>query len=192
MSEARIRAVFETTASLHRDAIAHCGAGILQAAALVGEALGAGRKVLIFGNGGSAADSQHFAAELVGRFQMERRALAALALTTDSSILTSIANDYAYDQVFVRQIQALGAPGDIAFGITTSGRSGNVLTAFEEARRRSLKTIALVGADAASVANLADLVITTPTPQTARIQELHRTVIHCICEIVESEAQQSA
>jgi D-sedoheptulose 7-phosphate isomerase len=189
VSDARVREIFEETAALHRAAVEHCAGGILKATDAIVDALIAGNKVMVFGNGGSAADAQHFAAELVGRFQIARAALAALALTTDTSILTSIANDFAYDQVFVRQIQALGRQGDVAIGISTSGKSPNVLAAFEEAKRRKILTIALVGAEGSYVRPTADFVITTPTPSTARIQELHRTIIHSICELVEVRTQ---
>jgi D-sedoheptulose 7-phosphate isomerase len=150
------------------------------------ESLSRGGKILAFGNGGSAADSQHVAAELVNRFRIERRAFAALALTTDTSVLTSIANDSDYARVFARQIEALGRPGDVALGISTSGRSSSVLTAFEQARAQSLKAIALLGPDPSAVSNLADICILVPAPSTARIQEVHRTILHVLCELLES------
>jgi D-sedoheptulose 7-phosphate isomerase len=146
-----------------------------------------GHKVLVFGNGGSAADAQHLAVDLVGRFQRERRAVAVLALTTDTTLLTAIANDYAFDRVFVRQIEALAAPGDLVFGISTSGRSANVVEGLRAARARGLTTIAMTGRDGGPAGALADLHINVPDPSTARIQEAHRTVIHAICELVERE-----
>ena len=161
-----------------------CTTGILAAVEAIGTTLREGGKVLVFGNGGSAADSQHFAAELVGRFECERQALAAVALTTDTSILTSIANDFAYEQVFARQVQALGRPGDIAFGITTSGRSRNVMGALDEAARRGLTTIALVGSPTNGEARAA-ITIAVPGANTARIQEVHRTILHILCELIE-------
>jgi D-sedoheptulose 7-phosphate isomerase len=142
--------------------------------------------VLVFGNGGSAADAQHVAAEFVGRFQRERRALAAVALTTDPSILTAIGNDYAYDRVFARQIEALGESGDIAFGITTSGSSANVIEAFRIAKARGLTTVALTGRDGGEAGRAADIHVNVPDDSTARAQEVHRTLLHAICEIVEA------
>jgi len=139
----------------------------------------------VFGNGGSAADSQHFAAELVGRFQVARQALSAIALTTDTSVITSIANDFAYEQVFVRQIQAHGRADDVAFAISTSGRSPNVLAGLAEARRRRLTTIAMVGPRTDGVAPVADIVISVESESTARIQEAHQTAMHAICELIE-------
>lgn len=184
MSEQQIRHIFADAASAHTAAADMCTAGILAAVAAIGTTLREGGKVLVFGNGGSAADSQHFAAELVGRFQCDRQALAAVALTTDTSVLTSIANDFAYEQVFARQVQALGRPGDVAFGITTSGRSRNVMGAFDEAARRGLTTIALVGSPANGESR-ARITIAVPAANTARIQEVHRTILHILCELIE-------
>lgn len=157
------------------------------AAAAITAALRQGGKVLVFGNGGSAADAQHAAAELVGRFRRERRGYAAVALTADPSVLTSIANDYGYDRVFARQIEALGRPGDVAVAITTSGESPNVLRALEEARARSLTTIALTGRDGGAAGRAVDVHVNVPSPSTPRVQELHRTLLHVICDLVESE-----
>jgi D-sedoheptulose 7-phosphate isomerase len=139
----------------------------------------------VFGNGGSAADSQHMAAELVGRFERERSAMPAIALTADASILTSVANDTGFDRIFARQIEALGRPGDVAVGITTSGSSRNVLTAFAVARGRRITTIALTGRDGGEAGRAADIHVNVPDPSTARVQEVHRTIIHAICAIVE-------
>jgi D-sedoheptulose 7-phosphate isomerase len=160
---------------------------VADAAAAILAASTGGSKVLVFGNGGSAADAQHLATDLVGRFQRERRALAAVALTADSSLLTAVANDYAFDRVFVRQIEALGIRGDLAFGISTSGRSTNVVEGLRAARARGLTTIALTGRDGGPAGALADIHINVPDPSTARIQEAHRTLIHAICELVERE-----
>jgi D-sedoheptulose 7-phosphate isomerase len=146
-----------------------------------------GGKVLVFGNGGSAADAAHAAAELVGRFQRERRGFAALALTADPSVLTSIANDYGYDRVFARQVEALGRPGDIAFAITTSGESANVLRALESARTLGLTTMALTGRDGGTAGKLADVHVNVPSTATPRVQEVHRTLLHVICDLVETE-----
>jgi D-sedoheptulose 7-phosphate isomerase len=148
-------------------------------------ALSSGKKILAFGNGGSAADSQHFAAELVNRFRSDRPALAAIALTTDTSILTSIANDSDYESVFSRQVEALGAPGDVAVAISTSGGSPNVLKAVEVARARGLKTIGLAGRDGGRLSKSVDLCLTVPHPETARIQEVHALLIHLFCEMID-------
>jgi D-sedoheptulose 7-phosphate isomerase len=159
---------------------------LLQAIEAIARAFRSGHRVLVFGNGGSAADAQHVAAEFVGRFQRERRALAAVALTTDPSILTAIGNDYAYDRVFARQIEALGESGDIAFGITTSGSSANVIEAFRIAKARGLTTVALTGRDGGEAGRMADIHVNVPDDSTARTQEVHRTLLHAICEIVEA------
>jgi D-sedoheptulose 7-phosphate isomerase len=159
---------------------------VVRAAAAIVAALRDGRTVLAFGNGGSAADAQHFTAELVGRFERERRAWPAIALTTDSSALTALGNDYGFDRVFARQIEALGRAGDIAIGISTSGNSPNVLRGFEAANARGLVTIALTGAGGAA-ATLAAHHIAVDEPRTSRVQEVHATVLHVICELVEQE-----
>jgi D-sedoheptulose 7-phosphate isomerase len=161
------------------------GEAVAAAARLLADTLSTGGKVLIFGNGGSAADSQHIAAEFVNRFQVERPPLAALALTTDTSILTSIANDYAFAEVFAKQVQALGRPGDVAWGLSTSGSSLNVVLALERARALGLKTLALSGANGGPVAAQADLAIVVPSRNTPRIQEVHITVSHVLCDLVD-------
>jgi D-sedoheptulose 7-phosphate isomerase len=150
-------------------------------------ALAGGAKVLIFGNGGSAADAQHFACELVGRFMRDRRALPAVALTTDTSILTAIANDFGFDQVFARQVEALGRPGDVAIGISTSGRSANVVMGLQAAKARGLMTVALTGNSGGEVAGAADLHVAVAHSATPRIQEAHRTIIHAVCDLVERD-----
>ena len=150
------------------------------------EALASGKKILLFGNGGSAADSQHIAAELVGRLLVKRRALPAIALTTDSSNLTALANDFGYDQIFERQIEALGAAGDVAVGISTTGNSPNVLAGIRLARERGLRTVALTGRDGGALAGLVDHALTIPSDSTQRIQEAHITIGHILCELVES------
>ena len=159
---------------------------VAAAASAIAGALGSGRKLLVFGNGGSAADAQHLVTELVGRFQMERAGFAAIALTTDTSMLTSVANDYGFERVFARQIEALGAAGDVAFAISTSGESPNVLAALETARARGLPTIALTGRDGGGSGRLAEIHINVPDDSTARVQEVHSTLIHAICEMVET------
>ncbi len=148
------------------------------------DCLAAGHKVLIFGNGGSAADAQHIAAEFVNRFMIERPPLAAIALTTDSSILTSISNDYHFDDIFSKQIQALGKKGDIAWGISTSGNSPNVLKGLQAAREKDLYTIGL-GGRGGEMVSLVDVALTVPSDTTARIQESHLTMAHILCELVE-------
>jgi D-sedoheptulose 7-phosphate isomerase len=185
---ARVRQLFEATIGLHRKVAEGSLDAVRQAAAVIREAQAAGGKLLIFGNGGSAADAQHMAAELVNRFQRERDALAALALTTDTSLLTSIANDTSFDRVFVRQIEALGRPGDVALGITTSGASASVVSALEAARSRGLKTIALTGRDGGAAGRAADIHVNVPHESTARVQEVHLTLIHAICELVEADS----
>lgn len=178
--------VFAATIALHERVRANLGPALVAAEAM-SAALKAGRKVLAFGNGGSAADAQHLSAELVGRFQKERAPLPAIALTVDPSILTSIANDYSYRQVFVRQIEALGQPGDVALGISTSGESPNVVMGLQAARAKGLKTIALTGRDGGSVGRAADVHVNVPDASAARVQEVHRTLLHVFCEVIESD-----
>jgi D-sedoheptulose 7-phosphate isomerase len=145
-----------------------------------------GGKIMICGNGGSASDSQHFAAEIVGRFQKERRALAAIALTTDTSILTSVSNDYAFDKVFQRQIESLGTSKDLLVAISTSGKATNCIAAVKTAKKLKLKTIALTGKNGGDLAKLAEISIIVPSDTTARIQESHIMIIHILCELIEN------
>lgn len=152
---------------------------------VVTAALKAGNKIMIFGNGGSAADAQHIAAEFVNRFIIERPPLPAIALTTDSSILTSIGNDYDFSEIFAKQIRALGQEGDIAWGISTSGNSPNVLKGLETAKKMGLVTLAFTGKDGGAIARMADHVLNVASPSTARIQETHITAGHAICELVD-------
>ncbi len=159
---------------------------VARAAELMIAALRSGRKILLFGNGGSAADAQHLAAELVNRYRRTRPALAALALTTDTSILTAIANDASFEEVFSRQIEALGEPGDVALAISTSGRSPNVVRAVETARRLGLRTIGLLGRDGGLIAPLVDIPLIVPVEETPRIQEVHITLGHILCDLIES------
>jgi len=149
-------------------------------------ALGAGRKLLLCGNGGSAADAQHWAAELVGRFLRDRPALAAIALTTDSSALTCIGNDYGFDQVFARQVAALGQGGDVLFALSTSGNSANVLAALEAGRARGLLCVGFTGAGGERMAPLCDLLLRVPATETALVQEGHAALGHAICAAVEA------
>jgi len=142
-------------------------------------------KVILFGNGGSASDAQHIAAEFVGRFKRDRTALAGIALTTNTAVLTSLANDYGYEIVFARQIEALGQKNDIAVGISTSGKAKNVALAIKQAKKMGIKTVALTGGDGGDLAKLADTSLVVPSNVTARIQEAHITIGHIICELVE-------
>lgn len=182
---ARVDKVLEATILLHERVRRMELTAVTRAADVIGEAFARGGRLFVFGNGGSAADAQHMAAELVGRFAKERRALPAIALTTDASVLTSVANDYSFERVFVRQLEALGKPGDVALGISTSGNSANVLKAIEAATAGRLRTIALTGGNGGAVGAAAETHINVPDPSTARVQEVHRTLIHAICELVE-------
>ena len=149
------------------------------------EAFKNGRKMLAMGNGGSAADSQHFVAEIVGRFKLERKALPAIALSTDTSILTAIGNDYGFDAVFSRQVEAHAVAGDVVVGISTSGNSPNVLKALQLARELGCRTIGLLGKDGGSIKAACDLALIIPSSDTPRIQEGHATIIHIVCDLVE-------
>jgi phosphoheptose isomerase len=180
-----VQALFDEAIALHRRVRDSVQEPVIEAAEAIRSALGAGGKLLVFGNGGSAADAQHMAAELVGRFERERDGMAAIALTADTSIVTSVANDFTFDWVFARQVDALGKAEDVALGISTSGRSGNVLMAIEAANARGMKTIALTGRDGGTIGKAAAIHINIPHPSTARVQEVHRTVIHAICALVE-------
>jgi D-sedoheptulose 7-phosphate isomerase len=163
-------------------------ASILAAAEAIRRALGDGGKLLIAGNGGSAADAQHIAAELVGRYKRERAAMPAIALTTDTSALTAIGNDYGFEAVFARQVQALGQPGDVLMAISTSGRSPNILRALEAARDGKLVRIGLTGEKGTDMAHHCDVTIAAPSPETALIQQLHIAAGHAICDYLESRA----
>ncbi len=160
---------------------------VARAAQLIIDSMRSGGKLLIFGNGGSAADSQHIAAELAFKMGRERNALPAIALTTDSSLLTAISNDRSFDHVFARQIQALGRAGDVALAISTSGNSTNVTEAVMQARSMGIKTIGLLGAGGGKVARMVDLALIVPHSETPRIQEVHITISHIICQLIEDE-----
>ncbi|MHC1725850.1 MAG: D-sedoheptulose 7-phosphate isomerase [Syntrophobacteraceae bacterium] len=166
--------------------IAHHIPMIVQIAGRLSDCMEDGGKVLLFGNGGSAADAQHLAAELIGRFQRERRALPALALTTDTSILTAIANDKGQEYIFSRQIEALAAPKDAVIAISTSGKSPNILNGLKAARAKGSFLVGLTGKDGAALAEMCDLCLMVPSRVTARIQEAHITVGHILCDLVES------
>lgn len=182
-----LAAVFEETAGAHGRFAANGLDSVAQAAEAISRATAAGRKVLAFGNGGSAGDAEHLAAELVGRFEIERRALSAVALSSDSSVLTAIANDYGYEHVFSRQIEALGLKDDVTFGISTSGRSRNVEAGLATARARGLVTIALTGRDGGAMGRNVDIHINVAESSTARIQEVHRTILHAMCLLIERD-----
>ena len=179
-------AIFAGTIALHERVRSQLGPAVMAGLAMR-EVLAGGGRVLVFGNGGSASDAQHFAAELVGRFMRERAALGAIALTTDTSILTALANDYSFRQVFVRQLEALARPGDLAFGISTSGESPNVLDALRYARERGLRTVAMTGRDGGSIGAAAEIHVNVPDENTARVQEVHRTIMHAMCELIERD-----
>ena len=157
-----------------------------RAVELIYEAFTSGRKLLVFGNGGSSADAQHFSAEFVGRFSDDRRALPAIALTTNQALLTAWSNDHSFDDVFARQIEALGSTGDVAFGISTSGMSANVVNALTRARDLGLRTVGLTGNGGGKMAPLCDVLLAVPLTGTARIQEVHLVTCHAICAAVEA------
>ena len=158
---------------------------VAECALLLIHALQKGHKILTMGNGGSAADAQHFAAEMVGRFLMERKALPAIALTTDTSILTAVGNDYGFDNVFKRQVEALAEPGDVLIGISTSGNSTNIKRAFEVGTEVGAKTIGLLGRDGGEIASKTDFNLTVSSLETPRIQEAHLVIIHILCDLIE-------
>ncbi len=184
----RIRDHFEDSARLKHAAAGELAGPIAEAIELITSALAADRKLLICGNGGSAADSQHMAAELVGRFERERPELAAIALSTDTSILTAVGNDYSFEQIFARQVRALGRAGDVLVAISTSGNSANVLAAAQAARERGLSLIALTGRGGGALGALlgaGDVHLCVPHTRTARIQEVHLLIVHCLCDGVD-------
>jgi len=160
---------------------------ICRAAEWIGECLRGGNKVLLAGNGGSAADAQHVAAEFIGRFEQERRAWPAICLSTDTSVLTAIGNDYSVDRIFARQVEALGAEGDVFLAYSTSGNSSNIVEAARTARARGIRVIGFCGETGGELAEIADLALCVPSRRTARIQESHITISHAVCEVVELE-----
>ena len=187
-----LRAIFEESASAHQRFASRGIDSVVTAGEAIARAVLSGRKLLAFGNGGSASDAEHLVAELVGRFEGERRALAAVALTADSSVVTAIGNDYGYQQVFTRQIEALGDAGDIAFGISTSGRSANVEAALAAGKARGMVTIALTGRDGGKMGSDADIHVNVPETSTARVQEVHRTILHAMCSLIERQVRSAA
>jgi D-sedoheptulose 7-phosphate isomerase len=187
MNESDIRRLAAESAALSQRFFADNARGLVALGLRIAESLRGGGKVLAFGNGGSAADAQHLAAELVGRFLRERAAWPALALSTDTSVLTAVGNDLGYENVFRRQVDAHGRPGDVAIGISTSGRSPNVLAALRLARERGLVTVGLTGNGGGEMRERVDHLIDVPHRETARIQEVHAMVIHVLCQVVEEE-----
>ncbi len=188
MLEPRIRQQFEESAQLKLQAASLLAAPLAQAVEALATTLGNGGKILACGNGGSAADAQHFAAELVGRFERERPELAAVALSTDSSILTAVGNDYGFEQVFARQVRALGQPGDVLLAISTSGSSPNVIEAVRAAQERDMLIVALTGKGGGKLGALlsdVDVHLCVPHERTARIQEVHLLMLHCLCDGVD-------
>ena len=188
MLEQRIQQQFFDSADLKYAAAEILSRPIADAVSAVVGCITAGGKVLACGNGGSASDAQHFAAEFIGRFERERPGLAAIALTTDSSILTAVGNDYSFTEIFSKQVQALGAPGDVLLAITTSGNSANVLAAVEAAHAKEMTVIALTGRGGGKMNELlteTDVHICVPHERTARIQEVHILALHCLCDAVD-------
>ena len=181
----RVRAVLGRSIEVKQQLLESCASEIAEAAERVAATFARGGKVLLFGNGGSAADAQHIAAEWVGRYVGERRALPAIALNANPSELTAVANDYGYDRVFVRGVEAHGRDGDVAIALSTSGNSPSVLTAVEAARARGLFTIGLTGKGGGQLAALVDLALRVPSDETPRIQECHIAIGHALCEVVD-------
>jgi D-sedoheptulose 7-phosphate isomerase len=185
-TQTAIRALFDDSARVRQQFLQECGGTLERAIERVAAALAAGHKVLLFGNGGSAADAQHIAAEFVGRLMCERRPLPAIALTTDTSALTAIANDYGYEEVFARQVRALGARGDVAIAISTSGNSPNVLRAVAACRELGIAVVGLSGGDGGKLAGAADeSLCVTASRLSSRIQETHILIGHVLCELVD-------
>jgi len=185
----RVTRLFEESLETKRRCLPLLEAPLVSAAEMIVEGLLGGSKILSCGNGGSAADAQHFASEMLNRFERERPGLPAFALTTDSSTLTSIANDYAYQEVFAKQIGALGHPGDVLLAISTSGNSLNIVRAVESAKEQQMKVVALTGGDGGRVATLLheeDIELRADSGSTARIQEVHLLCIHCLCDLVDT------
>lgn len=183
----KIKAELKESIEIKNQVIKKLVPQIEQAARWMIESLKNGNKILLFGNGGSAADAQHLAAELIGRYLKDRKSMPAIALTTDTSILTSLSNDYGFETIFARQVEGLAKSGDIAIGISTSGNSRNVLEGVEKAKELGCKTIGLLGCDGGRIADVVDLSITVPCKSTPHIQESHITIGHILCSLVEQE-----
>jgi D-sedoheptulose 7-phosphate isomerase len=180
-----ITQAFQESADVKLRFIRQNAEALLQVVRMIVKAFKEGNKVLLFGNGGSAADAQHIAAEFVNRFLIDRPSLPAIALTTDTSILTSIANDYAFADVFAKQVKALGREGDVAIGISTSGAAANVIKAIRVARDMGIQTVGLTGKDGGELARIVDLALLVDSPSIPRIQEVHITIGHVVCEMVD-------
>lgn len=183
----RISTIVSDSTETKRKFFAAQSSEVERAAEMISLTLASGGKLLIFGNGGSAADAQHIAGELVNRFLQERKALPAIALSTDGGVLTCIANDTGFENVFARQIEALGSAGDVCVAISTSGQSANIVVACEQARSQGIKVIGLLGRDGGKVAPLCDLALIVPSDDTQRIQETHNLIGHILCELIESQ-----
>jgi len=181
----KIKDIFLENIHIKEELLRNSIGQIIEIADIVIGSLRKGGKAILFGNGGSASDSQHIAAELVGRFKKDRTALAAVALTTNTSILTSLANDYGFEVVFAKQVEALGNKNDVAIGISTSGKAKNVIAGIKQAAKMGLKTVILTGGDGGDLSKIADVSLIVPSSVTARIQEAHITVGHIICELIE-------
>lgn len=184
-SAVQVRDILEASARVKRELAAAAAPQIAQAAAWIADAYRGGCKILLFGNGGSAADAQHIAAEFTGRLRRDRSALPAIALTANTSDLTAIGNDYGFERIFARLIEAHGKAGDVAIAISTSGNSANLVAAVDEARTRRLRTIGLLGRGGGKLADRVDLAVVVPSDDTQRIQESHITIAHAIAEVVE-------
>lgn len=185
----RVAAHFEESIKVKQLAAETMTEAVAQAAQMLFDTLADDGKILLCGNGGSAGDAQHFAAELTGRFERERMELAAIALTTDTSALTAIGNDYGFDHIFSKQVRALGRAGDVLIGISTSGNSGNVIEAINAAHERDIKVIAFTGRDGGKIAAMlkdSDILLNVPHPRTARIQEVHIVLVHALCDCIDT------
>ena len=188
-AEQRVRQLFEDSLATHQDSQDRLSEAIARAGTMLAQALSDGRRVLSCGNGGSAADAQHFAAELIGRFEKEREALPAVALSTDTSALTAIGNDYGFERVFSRQVEGLGQEGDVLLAISTSGNSPNVVQAIEAAHSKKMRVIALTGRDGGTMCGQmseSDIELRVPSDSTARIQEIHILILHCLCDLTDN------
>ena len=182
-----IKKIFQETIAVKQKTLQDNGDKVIEAVKIILRCLRKGGKIFLFGNGGSAADSQHIAAEFIGRFQKERKSIPAIALTTDTSIITALANDYCFDIIFSRQIEGLGSPKDVAIGLSTSGNSKNVIEAFKAAKKIGMPTISFTGNKGGKIAPTTDVSLIVPSAKTARIQESHICLAHIICELVEKE-----
>jgi len=188
--KSEIKNIFEQSAKIILDSKI-LEKDILASISLIMAALKSGKKIIIFGNGGSAADSQHLSGELIGRYLLERKSFPAIALTTDTSIITAIGNDYGFEKIFSRQCEGLVKKGDVVIAISTSGTSKNIIQGISKAKQLGAKTISLCGKNTSKIKKSTDIIISVPSTETPRIQESHRTIIHIICEIVEKQLKKS-